>query len=199
MKFLSLCGRVAIATALMSIGVSGLVVVAPASAQPASTIPGDGTYLVGTDIQSGTYVSNSPGYCSWYRLSSLNGASNNIIDSGNTSSGKQYVTIAPSDVAFKTLSCSTWSLASAQPAAVTHRTGTIPGDGTFLVGPDVQSGTYVSNSPGYCSWYRLSSLDGASNNIIDSGNTSSGKQYVTIAPSDVAFKTLSCSTWSLAG
>jgi hypothetical protein len=111
MTFVSLYGRAVIAVGAVAIGLAGLVVMAPASALPAATIPGDGTFLVGTDIQPGTHVSNSPGYCSWYRLSSLNGASNNIIDSGNTASGKQYVTIAPSDMAFKTLSCSAWSLA----------------------------------------------------------------------------------------
>lgn len=97
----------------VSVSVLALTVAVPsANAQPSNTISGDGVYLVGTDVQPGTYVSDSPGYCSWYRLSSLNGESNNIIDSDNSASGKQYVTIKPTDVAFKTLSCSTWSLVS---------------------------------------------------------------------------------------
>ena len=105
--------------------------------------------------------------------------------------------IKPTDVAFKTLSCSTWRLVSSQSTqSSAAQSNTIPGDGVYLVGTDVQPGTYVSNSPGYCSWYRLSSLNGESNNIIDSDNSASGKQYVTIKPTDVAFKTLSCSTWS---
>ena len=184
----------------LSISVLALTVAVPsANAQPSNTtIPGDGVYLVGTDIQPGTYVSDSPGYCSWYRLSSISGESNNIIDSDNSASGKQYVTIKPTDVAFKTLSCSTWRLVSSQSTqSSAAQSTTIPGDGVYLVGTDIQPGTYVSNSPGYCSWYRLSSISGESNNIIDSDNSASGKQYVTIKPTDVAFKTLSCSTWSL--
>src|SRR5258707_130686 len=100
--------RAALGAIVMPVLIGGLLVAAPAGAQPGTTIPGDGTYLVGVDIQPGTYVSDSPGYCSWYRLSSLSGGSN-IIDSDNTASGKEYVTIAPTDVAFKTLSSSAWS------------------------------------------------------------------------------------------
>jgi hypothetical protein len=194
MSFMHTRRWLAIVIAVASFGAALVALPATAGAQPSTTIPGDGTYMVGVDIRPGTYVSSNPGYCSWYRLSSL--TSDSIIDSGNTASGKQYVTIAPSDVAFKTLSCSTWTPVNAQTASTAAQPGTtIPGDGTFLVGVDVRPGTYVSSNPGYCSWYRLSSL--STDSIIDSGNTASGKQYVTIAPGDVAFKTLSCSTWSL--
>ena len=104
--------RFAVLIAVASACLAAVSVSVPASAQPGTTIPGSGTYVVGVDIQPGTYVSSNPGYCSWYRLSSLSGDS--IIDSDNTSSGKQYVTIAPTDVAFKTVSCSTWSPAPAR-------------------------------------------------------------------------------------
>lgn len=182
--------RVAVVTATLSI-FAGLLMPPSASASP-GTIPENGTYAVGTDVQPGTYVSSNPGYCSWYRLSSL-GGNGNIIASDNTSSGKQYVTIAPSDVAFKTNSCSTWSLASSAPAG--QPSSTIPGSGTYAVGVDIQPGSYASSNSGYCSWYRLSNFSG-SNNIIASDNTASGKMYVTISASDVGFKTNSCSTWS---
>ena len=127
----------AIGAIVMSALIGGVLLAAPSGAQPGTTIPGDGTYLVGVDIQPGTYVSNSPGYCSWYWLSSLSGG-NNIIDSNNTASGKEYVTIAPTDVAFKTLSCSTWMpvTATQTPSTAQSRT-TIPGDGTYLVGVDI--------------------------------------------------------------
>ncbi|WP_155767181.1 hypothetical protein [Mycobacterium colombiense] len=186
--------QVLAATTFATATVAALLLAPSVDAAPATTIPGNGTYAVGSDIQPGTYVSSNPGYCSWYRLSSLSG-DGHIIASDNTASGKQYVTIAPSDVGFKTNSCSTWSLASMTPAS--QPSTTIPGDGTYAVGVDIQPGSYVSSNPGYCSWYRLSGFSG-SGQIIASDNTASGKQYVTIAPSDVGFKTNSCATWNLA-
>jgi hypothetical protein len=104
---------IAAAALAAPLSVAALLTPMSAQAQPAATIPGDGVYVVGVDIQPGTYVSSNPGYCSWYRLSGLSGDSRDIIASDNTASGKMYVTIAPTDAAFKTLSCSTWQLVSA--------------------------------------------------------------------------------------
>lgn len=72
----------------------------------------DGTYIVGTDIQPGTYKSsptlalNYP-FCTWKRLSDLTGNMTAVIAIQN-SAGPTFVTVEPSDTAFETLSCQPW-------------------------------------------------------------------------------------------
>ena len=85
----------------------------PSSTAPAgpgaTTMPRDGTYKVGVEIQPGTYRSDGGEYCYWERLRGLGGTSADIIANG-AGTGPQEAQIAPSDVAFKTRSCGAWSL-----------------------------------------------------------------------------------------
>ena len=76
--------------------------------------------------------------------------------------------------------------------------GDIPGDGTFLVGEDIQPGTSQTDGGGEfgCYWARLSDTSGELEGIIANGNPQ-GPTTVTIAPSDAAFETDSCSDWTL--
>ena len=90
------------------------------SAGPANTIPGDGTYRVGVDIRPGTYRSQGSNACYWERLRGLGGTVDDIIANG-AGTGPQIVQIAPTDVAFKTQSCPTWTL---DPGASTTSTAT---------------------------------------------------------------------------
>jgi hypothetical protein len=76
----------------------------PAPAQPATSIPGDGTYRVGVDIEPGVYRSQGGGSCYWTRLSGLSGSFNDII-ANNGQAGPQVVQIAPTDAAFETARC----------------------------------------------------------------------------------------------
>ena len=83
----------------------------PASAPASSTtIPGEGgTYIVGIDVQPGTYKaepSRSTASCSWKRLSDV-GDPNSIIMINN-SDGPTYGRIEPTDAAFMTQFCTTW-------------------------------------------------------------------------------------------
>jgi hypothetical protein len=80
------------------------------STSGATTIPGDGTFLVGTDIQAGTYHADaSPsGNCYWERDSDLNGNLNSIISNDN-SSGPVVVQIGSSDAAFNDSGCGTFT------------------------------------------------------------------------------------------
>lgn len=61
---------------------------------------GAGTYLVGRDIQAGTYHSSGSPDCYWARLSDLSGGVSSII-SNHLGSGPQYVEISSSDKAFQ--------------------------------------------------------------------------------------------------
>lgn len=73
-----------------------------------NTIPGSGIYLVGEDIQPGTYRSEGS-TCYWARLSGTSGEFNDIIANDNVE-GTAYVSIAASDVAFETSRCGEWTL-----------------------------------------------------------------------------------------
>lgn len=74
--------------------------------------------------------------------------------------------------------------------------GTIPGTGTFIVGTDIDPGTYrASASPG-CYWARLSSLD--TSDINDNSNAD-GPVVVEILSSDKAFETSDCADFRKIG
>ncbi|WP_405739819.1 hypothetical protein OG885_38055 [Streptomyces sp. NBC_00028] len=79
---------------------------------PSDGIPGDGTYVVGSDIKPGTYRSDGPQggqttSCYWARLSGTSGEAKDIIANEGTS-GQTTVTIAATDKAFTTMGCKPW-------------------------------------------------------------------------------------------
>jgi hypothetical protein len=95
---------------------SAVTVTAPAP--PAKTVtaapPGpkvgieeDGTWLVGTDIKSGTYRSSSGDGCYWARLKDTSGDFGAIIANGN--GGNQVVTVKRTDKAFESTRCAPWT------------------------------------------------------------------------------------------
>jgi len=91
------------------------ILAATAHADPATSIPGDGTYIIGTDIQPGTYRTSGPASdgdnCYWERDKDLNGTVDSII-ANNNSSGPQTVHISATDAAFQTDGCAGWVLAA---------------------------------------------------------------------------------------
>lgn len=73
--------------------------------------------------------------------------------------------------------------------------GTIPGDGIFIVGDDIEPGTYRGNvDGGSCYWARLSGTSGDFDDLIANDNVA-GPTVVTIPESDVAFETSRCGEW----
>lgn len=82
------------------------------NANPAVTIPGDGIYQVGVDIQPGTYRSEGGDDCSWERLRGRSGSPADVIANG-AGTGPQVVQILPTDAGFKTQRCPTWARQSA--------------------------------------------------------------------------------------
>lgn len=73
----------------------------------ANTVPGDGTYVVGTDIQPGTYRSVNNSECYWARLNDTSGSVDSIVANDNVT-GQAVVTISSSDKAFESERCSQW-------------------------------------------------------------------------------------------
>ncbi|MBM7790682.1 hypothetical protein [Tenggerimyces flavus] len=80
--------------------------------EPAGSFPGNGMFVVNSDIQPGTYKSRpaANGYveiCIWRRLRDTSGSRDSTID-GNVAQGPATVTIKRSDGAFETRGCQDW-------------------------------------------------------------------------------------------
>jgi hypothetical protein len=77
---------------------------------PGDSFAGSGTYLVGDDIQPGTYKTAGPGslgMCYWERDKDSSGGFDSIIANENLK-GQGVVTIKSSDKVFKTTGCQAW-------------------------------------------------------------------------------------------
>jgi hypothetical protein len=69
------------------------------------------------------------------------------------------------------------------------------GEGTFIVGEDVQPGRYKAKAAdGNCYWARLKDDSGELDSIIANNNTA-GQSSVTIKATDGAFETSGCTPW----
>lgn len=70
---------------------------------------GDGTYVVGQDIQSGTYrLREASSGCYYERLSGFSGTVKDII-ANNDTDVPAIITIAPTDKGFQASNCGTWT------------------------------------------------------------------------------------------
>jgi hypothetical protein len=69
---------------------------------------GDGTYIVKTDLDPGTYKSSGGLGCYWERLSGFGGTSAEILANNNVD-GPTIVTVEASDAGFSSHSCGTWA------------------------------------------------------------------------------------------
>lgn len=69
-------------------------------------------------------------------------------------------------------------------------------DGLYEIGIDIKPGTYKTDGGKDCYYARLSGFD-TTNDII-TNNITDGASTVTIKPTDKAFSTTRCGTWSLA-
>ncbi|WP_018180118.1 hypothetical protein [Jongsikchunia kroppenstedtii] len=70
---------------------------------------GDGTWMVGSGIEPGTYSTDGGDGCYWARLGGLSGATDDILANDNAS-GPATVTISGTDAAFQSQDCGTWTL-----------------------------------------------------------------------------------------
>ncbi|MFN2488902.1 MAG: hypothetical protein ABR529_04025 [Actinomycetota bacterium] len=69
------------------------------------------------------------------------------------------------------------------------------GEGTLIVGQDVAPGTYRAYGTETCYWARLKALGGSLDDIV-ANHVGGGAQTVEIAPTDTAFESSGCGTWS---
>lgn len=154
---------------------------------------GEGLKRVGLDIAPGLYrsINASDASCYWTRLSDTRGESKDIL-AIEIGGGPRLVQILPTDVAFESRRCGTWSRVT---GPVTARTDAPFGDGVYLAGVDLQPGLWRSSAMATsCSWARLSNMSGSDDILaIDIG---SGQRVVEILSTDGAFRSSRCGTWS---
>ena len=151
---------------------------------------GDGTWIVGSDIQPGTYATG-PGldFCSWKRLSGFSGDFDDII--AIDISPRPIVTILATDAGFTSGGCNRWM-------PIADALTTPSGDGTWVVGNEFAPGTYSAPGSDFCSWKRLSGFSGDFDDIITI-DVGSGRQVVTIEETDVGFTSSGCGQWEKIG
>ena len=169
-----------------------------ASAQPAPPKApsfGDGFHQVGVDIQPGLYRTRRPSSgCYWERMRDFAGGLDSISGNDNTD-GPAVVEILPADKGFKSIRCGTWTQdVSAITADRQHM-----GEGTFIVGTDVEPGTYRSTGGAGCYWEREASFTHGGVNSILANDNVDGPTVVAIAATEKGFKSVRCGTWSKAG
>lgn len=82
-------------------------------------------------------------------------------------------------------------------------TATSFGGGTWMVGADIQPGTYRTTVPGgsyNCYWERLGGFSGDIGDLLANDNSDAGEQVIVeIQSSDVGFSSSGCGTWERIG
>lgn len=154
---------------------------------------GDGTFVVGKDIQPGTYRTRvgSSG-CYFERMSGFGGDLSSIIANDNTDF-PAIVTIDATDKGFKSTNCGTWT----QDISQITKSKTTFSDGMYIVGTDIQPGTYKNSGQSGCYYSRLSNFSGAGTDGIISNDNTDTAAIVEIAATDAGFKSSNCGTWTL--
>jgi hypothetical protein len=79
------------------------------------------------------------------------------------------------------------------------RRGTFAGNGTFIVGQDIDPGTYRAAAREGCYWEREASLDTSSIDAILANDNADGPVVVQILPSDKAVKVAGCAKFHKIG
>ena len=161
---------------------------APTLIQEIEGLVREGTHLVGTDIEPGIYVGLAGegimDSCYWARLRNLTG-SDDIIANGNAQ-GLYYVEVVPDDRALET-KCELLPIEQV-PAREEYLAGF--GPGTFLVGRDIEAGTYRGKAGEgileSCYWARLSNVSGADDILANDNAT--GQYFVEVLPTDFALQ-----------
>lgn len=174
--------------------VSDYVTVGP----PSPYTFGNGTHLVGaTALPPGRYRSNNAqtASCYWARLKDTLGESGSTL-ANDIGGGPRVVDILGTDAAFHSSNCATWS---AVVAPVTPGPSAPFTDGIFIVGLDIQPGTWASDGSGAsCYWARLRGFTGVSTDTI-ANDFGPSPAIVTILPTDAGFEVSRCGTWTRIG
>jgi len=169
---------------------------APTAVTVATGAFGAGQHLVGDQITAGRYYTDPSSGCYWERQSGLGGTLSEAIANYFIADdvGQLIVDIKATDMAFETDSeCGTWYDTPRHGIQVDITAG------QWLIGEQIQPGTYGASVSSSCYWERQSGFSGEFGTTIDNNFTSTaGHQLVTILASDEGFYTTdNCGSWSL--
>jgi hypothetical protein len=110
-------------SAVFVVCVAAVALGPPAAADPMDPIPGNGVFVVGTDIAPGLYhtggsasafgvwINNVPtqgSMCSWFTYSTPDAAKDHVVQA-NTSIGPMYANIPTTVKAFESQNCQAWT------------------------------------------------------------------------------------------
>lgn len=152
---------------------------------------GDGMFQVGKDIKAGTYrTREGSANCYYARLSGFTGDLKEILSNENTDA-PAVVTIAAGDKGFQSTGCGTWTADLSQ----ITKSKTSFGDGEYIIGTDIEPGTYKNSGNSGCYYARLSGFGGVLDEVLDNNNTDTSA-IVTIAAGDKGFQATRCGTWT---
>ena len=153
---------------------------------------GEGTHLVGRDIQPGLY--RTDGEISYFaRLSGISGELSDIIANEAFPPSPVLVEIKETDIAFESQGSGTWTRID---DSYNPEIKSFFEDGWWLVGVDIESGRYrTTDVVNY--FARLSGVGGELDDIIANGAFTSGPVVVDIKESDFAFQSSGDATWAL--
>ena len=155
---------------------------------------GDGLYRLAAGFPPGTYRTlGAAAGCYWERLRGFSGHPSEII-ANDLSDDPMTVTVAPTDAGFRVSGCGIWT-ADVTPDATVRAPADRLGEGTWLVGAEVQPGVWTASGGGTCYWERVSSFGGELTDVIQAGDALT----VTIEAADLGFRSRRCGTWSLTG
>jgi hypothetical protein len=155
---------------------------------------GDGIWVVGEDIKPGIYRNKDSGSgCYWERMKNFAGGMNSIIANGLATGGPIVVEIHKSDNGFTSQDCGEWT--SDLSRVSLNRTKIT--DGIWIVGVDVQPGTYRNQNPGSdCYWERMRDFSQGLNSTIANGIPGGANAIVEIHGADEGFTSQGCGTWT---
>ena len=140
-----------------------------------------GTHIVGEDIEPGLYRTEGE-VTYWARLSGFSGEISEVLANEAFQDGPIIVEILKTDKGFESQGAGLWYLIddSYIPEPLTEF-----GDGYYIVGKDIEPGTYRSDGAEY--WARLKDFTGGIDSIIANGAFEEGSKIVKIDSSDVGF------------
>ena len=150
-----------------------------------------GTPLTSTQMPPGLWRSLGGNQCTWARVGTGGVTGRNI-----RTSGPQYMQVEPGDVGTAIGDCVPFWQQPGPFATPLVQPGSDFGNGDFLVGYEVQPGTYVASGGAQCTWAAVRGFhgkDSAGDNpdFIRGGSATTAR----IASSDYGFTSQGCGTW----
>lgn len=149
---------------------------------------GTGEFAVNRDIQPGLYRTDVPSghRCTVERFHRKDRPAIGTRRDG----GYSLIRVLSTDGWVTSDGCGTWNLVDDTPAWPIRK-NTIPGNGTLLVGVDIQPGTYRTPVVENCNWHVLNNVLGVDRDTRYGG----GERTATIVEGAFAFRSEGCTTW----